>query len=199
MKLIRSANESYPVVKVTDAAMKSMHSDITVDLDGLNELLRDDLGLESPVAPQFTLYGRSRYSLLKGFHLHSSSTAYLHVPSIARIQESNDYSLRRGTAQVLVHEANHLVDSLDHPSRTLGETAMRVAWGGVSGLVGVEVANQIDGIGGAPLGIGAALVAQRVYYDYLDKGEIRAREAHHNAELVEKYERVVRFPAIPWG
>ena len=197
MKVIESVNSNLPRVIVTEAAMRSVGSDINVDLDGLNELLRTDLNLKSPDRPSFVLYGRSRHPYTKGFHLPFTNTGYVQIPATAKMTKLNDYSIRRGITQVLVHESSHLVDSMDRKTRTLGETAVRMGWNMGTVFGGVETAQAVGGIGGDAIGFAVVGLASRLFYDYLDQGENRARDIHHDDALVDKYKNVIQLVDCP--
>ncbi len=184
--IIRSENPLYPKVKITDALLDATGGQIKVDLDGINELLRTELGLDEEVAPKFTLYGRRDTSTILGFHFPFSRTACVNV------QASEHF---KSASSTLIHESVHLVDSIHHPIRTAGEVALR--WGSHKGSM--FAGSFVSGVLPGPVvtdAISHALtyynLRMGLYYRHLDPSENRARAMENDHDVVEKYKDVIQ-------
>jgi len=185
-KIIESRDPLYPRVTITDAAMEAAGGDIKVDLDGIHELLRDDLGLEKEITPRFVLYGKRESSSLLGLHIPFTKTAYVNLPSSEHL----------GTASsTLVHESVHLVDSLERPIRTAGEVALRWASHKGSMFAGAKASYLLPG----PLITDAAAhiityynLRMGLYYRHLDPSENRARSIQNDPEMIAKYGQLIK-------
>ena len=186
-RIFSSGNPEFPRVKVTDAAMDAVGGRIDVDLEGINELLRDDLGLEKEITPKYVLYGRSRDTGLLGLHVPYTHTAFVQVPASLEYGE--------GPSSTLVHESVHLVDSVEHKFRTAGELAMRGAATIASGKLARAGAEILPG----PVITDAMAywmiflkLRMGLYYQKLDPSENRARYHQNDPYLRDKYRDVVK-------
>lgn len=185
-KVFYSENSQFPRVKITDAAMKAVGGEVSVDLEGINQLLRTDLGLEEPITPKYVLYGRRKNSPLLGLHVPYSHTAYVQLPT----SYENDFT----AVPTLIHESVHLVDSVQHPVRTAGELALR----GLAHVASVRLARET-----AELLPGPELtdlfarsltywgLRMELYYRRLDPSENRARRRQNDEALLDKYHGVI--------
>ena len=185
-RIIQSDNPLYPRVKITDNLMKQTGGNISVDLDGINELLRDDLGLDEDVTPKYTLYGDGSHSALLGLHVPFSHTALVNVPA------SNAH---QSASSTLVHESVHLVDSIHHPIRTTGEVGLRVGAHKVALLGAATVAEFIPGPGLTDWIAGAVTyynLRLGLYYRHLDPSENRARRIQNDDYYKEKYADLIK-------
>lgn len=172
-KIIESEIPGYPRIKITEAAMRTIGMDINVDLDGVNELLREDLGLERSITPHYVLYGRSRSAQLRGAHMPYTRTAYVQIPTSH--ETDDDYG-----ASTFIHESVHLVDSWQHPIRTSSELALR----GLAHTVSLKAARELaatdmgpDALDGFVTGFAYWQLRFGLYYGKLDPSENRARHA----------------------
>lgn len=188
-KIFESRDPLYPRVTITDAAVQAADGDIQVDLDGIHELLRTDLGLEKEVTPKFVLYGKRESSAILGLHVPFTKTAYVNLPS-------SEYA--GSASSTLIHEAVHLVDSLERPIRTAGEVALRWASHKGSMLAGAKASLLLPG----PLITDAAAhmityynLRMGLYYRHLDPSENRARSVQNDAEIIDKYGQIIRVGA----
>jgi len=186
-KVFSSENPEFPRVKITDAAMNSVNGDIAVDLEGINELLRDDLGLEKDITPNYVLYGRSKSIGLLGLHVPYTHTAFVQVPASLNYGE--------GPSSTLIHESVHLVDSVEHKFRTAGELALR----GAATVASSKIARAGAEILPGPVITDAVAywmlfmrLRMGLYYHKLDPSENRARDRQNDPYLAEKYRDVVR-------
>ncbi len=195
MKDIRSPHPNYPRVRVTGAAMEAVGGDVDVNLDGLNDLLRGDLGLQRNVAPRYLLYGRVQIAPVLGLHIPYTRTALVQVPGSERYHTKNDRT--GGVLRTLIHESVHLVDSWQHPVRTLGELGLRYAATVGSVAVANLASQQVPSdILETPLNIYLFYKLRlSLYYNHLDPSENRARRLEKDEELYEKYQGLISLPS----
>lgn len=185
-RLITSSRPHYPRVKITDNALEAAHGHIYVDLDGMHELLRDDLGLAEDVTPKYFLYGDGKASRLLGYHVPYSRTAAINVHA------SEHYASASST---LVHESVHLVDSIERPIRTSGELALRLGAHKAAMLGGAAVAGVLPGPGLTDVMAHTYAYWKLrfgLYYKHLDPSENRARRVQNDEYYAAKYADVIQ-------
>lgn len=187
-KVFASQNPEFPRVEITEKAMNAVNGEVYVDLDGINELLREDLGLKKTITPKYLLYGNDRGVPLLGLHIPYSHKAYVQLPASTRMYGS--------AVRTLIHESVHLVDSVEHRVRTGAELALR----GLAGLACARISKEVgENLPGPTvtdaLGQIATFVGLRtnLYYRHLDPSENRARRFQTDDDLFDKYRDVIKI------
>jgi len=135
-----------------------------VNYESLHQFLTDDIGLPYDSKTFIKLYGRSKNSMVGGFHYPYTRTVHVN-PLTAEKQ----HALDGGTMRIVAHELRHRGDSANRKAVTAVEIGARWA----SYKAGLEVAEFIPVLSAAPI-IGA-IAARQTWYA-VEPPEIRARK-----------------------
>lgn len=184
--------ESQPIVTVKPTVVKKL-GEPAVDYGLLDELFREELGIDKSVIPTVHLQGRFKHSQSLGSHRPFSRSVKVNAVAneYRRAKKKNDP--KHGTTGTLVHEAVHLRDSVNHRKRLVVETIVK---GGVPiGVYSIadDVAQAIQYPNPSLFITGSVIIAGIAYY-LLDPAEIRARSLGDNPEILKKYDTAITFP-----
>lgn len=199
-----------PTVEVAPKVLKEIGPPV-VDYNGLAELYYGDLKLPLDVQPVINL--KPLRGNIYGVHMPLQKSI-----SIDPIKTTK-FGTRRPLTDVLIHESQHLVDSVEHPAKAVLFSAARLSVLGLSSFltykamkegplpdVGEKIRDAIgwQNAGGdfwagyidmyvIGLGIGGKL-ARKAYYKRFDPSELSARRTERRTDLRTKYAKVIQFP-----
>ncbi len=194
MKSFESDTPTYPRVLITKKAMQAVGGELVPDLDQIHGLVREGEGLSKPIEPRLIFFKRWRGTRVGGFHPIFTKTVFIKIPNSWKVPRSIEESPHEEVRKTICHEVRHLVDSHEHPIRTMAEYLLRMAYG--AGAFGFGYVYSIGLEPGEPKKLVAGAVATVAIRYYGGPAERRGEAAENDSNLRGRYGALVSMPKL---